>query len=145
MKAYLKNYRQSPRKVRLVATAIKGKSVAVAEAELQYLVKRAALPFLKLLQSAVANAKQNFNIEKDNLYVQDVRVDKGIVLKRMMPRARGSAFPIKKRSSHIVMVLAEKGVIISKDKKVKTKKDTKDEKISKPKISKKKVTKKETK
>ncbi len=109
MKAILKNYRQSPRKVRLVANLIKGKKINIAEAELQFLVKRAALPFMQLLRSAVTNAKQNFNIEKDNLYVSEVRVDKGVVLKRSMPRARGSAFPIKKRTSHVVLVLREEG------------------------------------
>lgn len=109
MKAILKNYRQSPRKVRLVATLIKGKSVAMAERELQFLVKRASDPILKLLQSAIANAKQNSNIEREGLVVKDVRVDKGIVLKRMMPRAMGSASRINKRTSHIVITLEEKG------------------------------------
>lgn len=107
MKAYLNNYRQSPRKVRLVANLVKGKSVARALAELQFLPKRAALPIEKLLASAVANAKNTGSDEK-NLIVLNVTVDKGLTLKRMMPRARGSASRINKRSSHIMLTLAEK-------------------------------------
>ncbi len=108
MKAILKNYRQAPRKVRLVADLIKGKDVFRAKTELSYLPKRAAKIFAELLDSATANAKANFNIDSDNLIVKEVRVDKGIVLKRFMPRARGSASPIKKRTSHVVVSLAEK-------------------------------------
>jgi large subunit ribosomal protein L22 len=110
MKAILKNYRQSPRKVRLVADVIKGKKVADAKVQLQFLVKRAALPFEKLLDSALANARQNFNTDSADLYIKDVRVDKGVVLKRIMPRARGSASRINKRTSNLVIVLEEKGI-----------------------------------
>lgn len=109
MKALLKNYRQSPRKIRLVANVIKGKSISAAETELMFLVKRASDPMLKLLKSAIANAKQNNNVSPDNLYVLDVRVDKGIVLKRFRPRARGSASRINKRTSHVILTLAERG------------------------------------
>ncbi len=134
MKAILKNYRQSPRKVRLVADLIKGKKVEMAERELNFLVKRASEPFLKLLQSAVANAKQNFNIDKDNLIVSDVRVDKGFVLKRMMPRAMGSGSRINKRTSHIVLILSEAG----KEKSTKLEKPSKKLKVKtvKPKATK---------
>jgi large subunit ribosomal protein L22 len=139
MKAILNNYRQSPRKVRLVADAIKGKRVSAAEVELQFLVKRASLPFSKLLASAVANAKQNFNIEKENLFVKDVRVDKGVVLKRIMPRARGSASRINKRSSHIVLVLEEKGK--NEKSEVKTAKKASVKKVVRKTVVKKKVSK----
>jgi large subunit ribosomal protein L22 len=108
MKAFLKNYRQSPRKVRLVADAIKGKGIVDAENTLQFLVKRASDPMMKLLQSAIANARANNNVDRENLYVADVRVDKGIVLKRMMPRARGSASRINKRTSHVIIELKER-------------------------------------
>lgn len=108
MKAYLKNYAQSPRKVRLVANLIKGKSVADAQTELTFLVKRAALPFQKLLASAVANAKANFDMDVDTLYVAEVRVDKGIVMKRSMPRAMGRASRINKRTSHVALTLASR-------------------------------------
>jgi large subunit ribosomal protein L22 len=107
MKAFLKNYRQSPRKVRLVANLIKGKNTKEAIAELDFLPKRASLPIKKLLLSAIANAT-NLGISKDNLYIKDLRVDKGIVMKRMMPAAMGTGHRINKRTSHITLVLAEK-------------------------------------
>ena len=106
--AKLNNYRQSPRKVRLVANLVKGKKVSDALTLLQFAGKRAASPLSTLISSAVANAKNNFNISKDNLYITELRVDKGVVLKRSRPRARGSAFPIRKHTSHVVLVLAEK-------------------------------------
>jgi large subunit ribosomal protein L22 len=142
MKAYLHNYRQSPRKVRLVADLIRGKSVGDANTELSFLIKRAALPFQQLLASAVANAKMNFDMNPDNLYVSDVRVDKGVVLKRMMPRAMGRASRINKRTSHVLLVLAERGgektdISKAKVKKTKTsaKAETKEEvKAEKPKV-----------
>ena len=108
MKAILKNYRQAPRKVRLVADLISGKKVADAKMELSFLPKRAAGPVLELLDSAIANAKNNFQTDQENLIVKSVRVDKGIVLKRFMPRARGSASRINKRTSHVVLTLEEK-------------------------------------
>lgn len=115
MKAFLKNYRQSPRKVRLVAGLIKGKSVAEAIAELDFLAKRAGLPIKKLLLSAVSNAKQ-MGIEMENLYIKELRVDKGITMKRMMPAAMGSGHKINKRTSHLSLLLAEKVVPIKKTK-----------------------------
>ncbi len=116
MKAQLTNYAQSPRKVRLVADLIRGKKVADAQAELSFLVKRAALPFQKLLSSAIANAKANFDVNPENLFVSDVRVDKGIVMKRMMPRAMGRGFRINKRTSHVILVLSEKNKEVQKSK-----------------------------
>lgn len=107
IKAHLKYLRMSPRKVRLVAGIVKNKSVNEADAALGFLTRRAALPLRKLLKSAIANAKHNFNLEKDRLFVKSIRVDQGPVLKRFMPRARGMAAPIRKRSSHITLVLAE--------------------------------------
>lgn len=107
MKAILSNYRQSPRKVRLVTDLVKGKQVSRALAELRALPKRAGDAVEKLLMSAVANAKANKGISEENLVVKSARVDKGMVLKRRMPRARGSAFPINKRSSSIVIELSE--------------------------------------
>ncbi len=102
--AKLSNYRQSPRKVRLVADLVRGKKVGDALAELQFLVKRAGDPVRKLIESAVANA-EHLNIGKDNLFITEIRIDKGVVLHRSMPRARGRAFPIKKRTSHVLVVL----------------------------------------
>lgn len=107
MKAFLKNYRQSPRKVALVSELIKGKRVAEALYMLESLPKRASLPVRKLLLSAISNAK-NLGVNEENLFVQNITVDKGIVLKRMMPRARGSASRINKRTSHVTLTLSEK-------------------------------------
>ncbi len=115
MKAFLKNYRQSPRKVRLVAGLIKGKRVADANTHLSFLPKRASLPIQKLLNSAIANAK-NAGANVDNLVVSSITVDKGIVMKRSMPRARGSASRINKRTSHVVLTLAEKVITPKKSK-----------------------------
>lgn len=107
MKAFLKNYRQSPRKVALVAGLIKGKRVADALVSLDNLPKRASLPIKKLLISAISNAKQA-GINEENLFVENITVNKGIVMKRIMPRARGSASRINKRTSHVMLTLIEK-------------------------------------
>ncbi len=107
MKAFLKNYRQSPRKVRLVAELIKGKRIADAFVQLNALPKRASGPITVLLASAVANAKQS-GVSEENLVVLNVTVNKGIVMKRSMPRAQGSASRINKRTSHVALTLVEK-------------------------------------
>lgn len=127
MKAFLKNYRQSPRKVRLVAGLIRGKKVSTAIAELDFLAKRAGLPMKKLLMSAVSNAK-NMGVEEENLFIKELRVDKGVTLKRMMPAAMGSGHKINKRTSHLYLSLGEKVVKAKKGaekKTVKAKKETK--------------------
>lgn len=108
MKAIQKNYRQAPRKVRLITSLIKGKSVEAAKRELDNLVKRGSLPVKKVLLSAIANAVKNNGKVENKLYVKEARVDEGIVMKRWMPRARGQAKPILKRSSHIMITLGEK-------------------------------------
>lgn len=105
MKAYLDTYRQSPRKVRLLADLIRGKGVVEAKHALMFADKRAAPIVSKLLSSAIANAKQNFQVEAEGLFVKEITVNNGVTLKRSMPRARGSAFPINKRTSHIAIVL----------------------------------------
>lgn len=110
MKAILSNYRQSPRKVGLVAGLIRGKTVAQARVALKFANKRASLPVAKLLESAVANAKNAGITNVDSLKIQEIQVNKGRVLKRSLPRARGSASRINKRSSHVSIILAEKGV-----------------------------------
>jgi len=106
MKALLKNYRQAPRKVRLLADLVRGKKVKDAIATLRFVEKRAAGPFIKVIESAVANATQAGK-DETKLKVAKVAVDKGVVMKRFMPRARGSASRINKRSSHIVVELSE--------------------------------------
>ena len=104
MKAKLNNYRQAPRKVRLVTDLIKGKSVDAAMVELAHLPKRAADPVAKLLASAVANAGG----KSENLYVKTITVDQGTIIKRSMPRAHGRAFPIHKHTSHVSLELSTK-------------------------------------
>ncbi len=113
MKAVLKNYRQSPRKVRLLADVVRGKSVPVALAQLQFIDKRASGPFAKVINSATANAKAS-GYTADDLVIKTVLVDKGVVLKRFMPRARGSASRINKRNSHITVELAPKTAVAAK-------------------------------
>lgn len=107
IKAKLNNLRVSPRKARLVADLVRNKKANEAEKLLKFAYKKSAEPFLKLLKSAVANAKNNFNLHEEGLFVKELRVDKGRVLKRFMPRARGVAKRINKRTSHIYLVLSE--------------------------------------
>lgn len=104
MKATLKNYRQAPRKVRLITDLIKGKTVDMALAQLDQLIKRGSLPVKKLLLSALNNSK----LSPESLVVDVATVDKGLVLKRIMPRAMGRAFPIHKHTSHITINLKAK-------------------------------------
>ena len=136
MKANLSNYRQSPRKVGLVAGLIRGKTVAQARVALKFANKRASLPVSKLLESAVSNAKNMGVADVESLKVQEVQVNKGRVLKRIMPRARGSASRINKRSSHVSIILGGNNTLSVVDstsvvekvepvKKVKAKKDNK--------------------
>ena len=108
MKATLRQYRQSPRKVRLVADFAKGKSVDRALTELRYTQKRAAQTLSKLISSAISNAKDLENKEAGSLYVQNITVDEGPTLKRFRARARGRAARINKRTSHITVTLADK-------------------------------------
>lgn len=111
VKAYLRYLRMSPRKVRLVADLIRGKEVKEAENILNFTKKRAALPLLKLLKSAIANAKHNFNLSEKNLYISKILVNEGPRLKRVFPRARGRADIRQKKMSHITIVLNEKSTI----------------------------------
>ncbi len=121
MKATLTNYRQSPRKVRLVAHAVKGKSVEQAEVELSYMPKRAADPIKKLIKSAVANAAKD-GIDTVGLVIKNIEVNQGLVMKRFMPRAMGVAKPIRKKMSHVTVALSEKTAEKKASKKVVTKK-----------------------
>jgi large subunit ribosomal protein L22 len=104
--ASLKNYRISPRKVRVVADMIRGKDVTTAKNILANASKKARHPLADLLDSAIANAVNNAKLDKDQLFVKEIRVDQGFVLKRHRPVSRGSAHPIKKRTSHVLITLA---------------------------------------
>ena len=107
VKASLKYLRIAPRKVRLVADLIRGLDVEEAKSLLSLERKRAAKSLLKLLNSAISNAKNNFHLSEDNLYIKTIRVDQGPTLKRYFPRAQGRATLIQKKTSHIFIELAE--------------------------------------
>lgn len=107
VRAYARHIRQSPRKVRLVVDAIRGKRVDAALVQLRFINKAAALPVLKLLNSAIANAEHNFKLDASTLSVKTITVDGGPVLERWRARAFGRAAPIRKRTCHISLVLAD--------------------------------------
>ena len=96
----------APRKVRLVVDQIRNKSVSQALELLQFAEVAAAVPVEKVLRSAVANAENNNNLRANNLYIAEAYVDEGPTLKRIRPRAKGSASRINKRTSHITIVVA---------------------------------------
>lgn len=103
--ANVKYVRVSPRKVKIVVDLIRGKSVNEAEAILQYTPRMATEPVLKLLRSAIANGENNMGLNRDELYVAEIFAGQGPTLKRFRPRAKGMAYPILKRTSHITVVL----------------------------------------
>lgn len=107
-KAHIKYARISQRKVGIVCDLIRGKDTKTAKAILAQTPKAAAELMLKLLDSAVANAENNHYLDPDNLYVAETYATEGPTLKRIMPRARGRANRINKRTSHITIVVAEK-------------------------------------
>ena len=107
-KAHARYLRISPRKVKIVADLIRGKSLPQATGILLTTPKAASEPLLKLLNSAAANAENNHNMNKDDLYVSECFVCPGPTLKRIRPRAQGRAFRVLKRTSHITLVLKEK-------------------------------------
>ena len=107
--AKLRFHRAAPRKVRLVADLIRGKSVIKAKEQLTFLEKKSSETVLKLLNSAVANAKHNLKIKDEaDLFIKSIMVDGGPAYKRFRPASRGSAHQIKKRTSHITITVAEK-------------------------------------
>lgn len=122
VKAKLRFLRMSPKKVRLVVDLIRGMNVNDAIHQLQFNPKAASNPLLKLLNSAIANAENNFKLDNNNLFIKKITVDQGPTLHRWKPRAFGRATEIRKRSSHIIIVLDE----IVPSKKVKAKEDKKE-------------------
>ena len=107
-KAILRYARISPRKVKIVLDLIRGKDVEVAMGILKNTHKSASEYLIKLLKSAIANAENNFSLDGDKLYVSECYVCPGPTLKRMMPRAKGSANRILKRTSHVTLVVKER-------------------------------------
>jgi large subunit ribosomal protein L22 len=108
MNAKLSNLRISPRKVRLVASLVQGKTITDAELLLTYLPKRSSDPILKLIKSAYANATVKGGASEDDMIIKSIRVDQGLTMHRFMPRAFGRPAAIKKRSSHIMLTLGAK-------------------------------------
>jgi len=108
VKAYARHIHMSPQKIRLVVDLIRGRQVSVARSQLQFMNKAAAGPVLKLLNSAVANASHNFRLNPATLYIKSVTADDGTTIHRWKPRAHGRANPIRKRTTHISIVLGEK-------------------------------------
>ena len=106
--AQLNNLRISPRKVRLVARAVRGMNAIVAKYQLEYIIKKSSKPISRLLDSALANAHNNFNLLKDNLFIKDIVVNEGPKLKRFRPKGFGMASPIEKKTSRVKIVLEEK-------------------------------------
>jgi len=152
--AQLNNLRKSPRKVRLVANILKGIPVKKAQEQLKFLIKGSVPGFEKLLKSAVANAENNFGLDKDNLFIKDVIVNESKKLKRWLPRAHGRASLLLKRTSDIKIVLEElvegkgrkkvkkqeiKDVKATKETEVKEKEETEESKEEKKEVTKERV------
>jgi len=106
-KAVARNIRVSPQKLNLVAQLIRGKAVATALADLQFSRKRIAKDVRKCLESAIANAENNHDLDVDDLVVAEAHVGKGLVMKRFTPRARGRAGRIQKPFSHLTIVVRQ--------------------------------------
>ncbi len=107
VKASLRNLRMAPRKVRLVVDLVRGLPVAEAELRLQFCRQAPARPVLKLLKSAIANAEHNFKLDASNLRIQAITADGGPMFKRTSPRAMGSGVMVRKRQTHINIVLTD--------------------------------------
>lgn len=107
-KAHVRNVRIAPRKVKILCDLIRGKDAGAAAAIIMNTPKAASEVMIKLLKSCAANAENNHNMNTDALYIKEVFVTPGPVMKRVMPRAQGRAFRILKRTSHITMVLGER-------------------------------------
>ena len=107
IKVKLSNLRTAPRKVRLVVDLVRGKRVPEAQSILLFTVNKSARPVLKLLNSAVASAKHEYQLNEENMFISAITVDEGPKLKRWHPMSRGRAFPIIKRCSHIALTISE--------------------------------------
>lgn len=120
--AHLNSLRIAPRKVRLIADALKGMDALAAKHQLRYVAKRSSRPLAKLLDSALANASNNFGLVLENMRIVHIQVDGGPVLKRFEPKGFGSVSPILKRTSHVTIILEEKTPGLKAEKKIKTEK-----------------------
>jgi large subunit ribosomal protein L22 len=116
VRAHARSLHISPRKMRLVTNLVKDMRVNDALTQLQFTNKKAAQMVTKLLQSAAANAENNFSLNRDSLFIKEITCDMGSVMKRSFPRARGSAFMIKRKLSHVNVILEERAVKAKKKK-----------------------------
>ena len=140
VKAHLNRLRISPRKVRLVAGLVRKMNIDEARKQLEFLNKKSTNPILKLINSAVANAKNNFNLSEDNLYISEIFINEDQIMKRWRPRAMGRAARINKRTCCVTVVLNEVLGKINKAKKeeiekvadIKTVSNTENSEIKKP-------------
>ena len=107
-RASLNYARIAPRKVKILADAVRGKNVDEALAIIKFTPKASAEILEKLLKSAIANAENNHNMDRAKLYISEIYANQGPTLKRILPAAKGSAFRIRKRTSHITIVLRER-------------------------------------
>ncbi|HPO11134.1 MAG TPA: 50S ribosomal protein L22 [bacterium] len=135
VKAILRKYQCSPKKVRLVADKIRGLKVTEAETALMFINKKSAEPLLKLLRSGIADAEHNYHIDKNDLVIKEIRVDSDGMYKRYTPKARGMATPILKRLSRVELTL-EGEEKIEEDVKITKVEDKKVEKVAKPRAKK---------
>jgi len=135
VKVILRKYQCSPKKVRLVADKIRGVKVTEAETILMFINKKSAEPLLKLLRSGIADAEHNYNLDKRNLVIKEIRVDSNGMYKRYTPKARGMATPILKRLSRVELTL-EGEEKIEEDVKITKVEDKKVEKVAKPRAKK---------
>ncbi len=110
VRAHARNLRIAPRKMRLVTNLVKNMRVNDALVQLQFTNKKAAIMVSKLLQSALANAENNFSLKRDSMFIQTITCDMGPVMKRSFPRARGSAFIIRRKMCHVNVILEEREV-----------------------------------
>jgi len=125
VQAKLNYLRMSPKKLRLIADIIRGMKVEAALTQLAFVNKLATRPMIKLLNSAISNAVNNFNLKQDNLYIKEIKVDMAGMLKRWQYKAHGRATPFRKRNAHILLVLEELVPTKAKAKKIKGEKPVK--------------------
>ena len=108
VKAFARDLHLAPRKLRLVTNLVKNMNAVDAMVQLQHTNKKGSPIIIKLIQSAIANAKNNFSMEPEQLYIKSISADMGKVMKRYFPRARGSAFVIRRKMSHVNIVLEQR-------------------------------------
>lgn len=108
VKASARDLHLAPRKMRLVTNLVKNMNAADAIVQLQHTNKKGSPMVIKLLKSAIANAQNNFSLKPEHLYIKSISADMGAVMKRYFPRARGSAFTIRRKLSHVNVVLEER-------------------------------------